>query len=162
MSKSPFFVKSKHRPFDFATCDDCGLALDDGSCEYFWNPNPRAILKRICGTCYAKRVAKREVGYDANARNHCDAIREEVRASRVEVDDRPAHGSNKRAGAVEVAGTRPEIMTLCEVADMLRLSRRTIYRRLEDGSIPACRVGSRWRFSRKVLNELFCGGTGVA
>ncbi len=42
----------------------------------------------------------------------------------------------------------PELMTLEEVADYLRVTRKTIYRLLEKRAIPSTRVGHQWRFDR--------------
>jgi excisionase family DNA binding protein len=41
------------------------------------------------------------------------------------------------------------LMTLREVARMLRLSRQTLYKMLKEGSIPAVKIGSQWRFERE-------------
>lgn len=45
-----------------------------------------------------------------------------------------------------------EFMTLEEVADYLRLTRKTIYRLLEKGVIPAWKVGRQWRFDKDSIN----------
>ena len=41
------------------------------------------------------------------------------------------------------------LMTLREVARMLRLSRQTLYKMLKEGSIPAVKIGSQWRFEQE-------------
>lgn len=46
-----------------------------------------------------------------------------------------------------------EILTLEEAASFLRLSKRSIYRLLKDGSIPAKKVMHKWRFEREQLRE---------
>lgn len=46
-----------------------------------------------------------------------------------------------------------ELMTLAEVADYLRVTQKTIYRLLEQGKIPATKVGRQWRFNRKTIDE---------
>lgn len=46
-----------------------------------------------------------------------------------------------------------EFMTLEEVARYLRVNKKTVYRRLADGSIPATRVGHLWRFDREKLDS---------
>ncbi len=44
-------------------------------------------------------------------------------------------------------------MTLEEVADYLRVTRKTIYRLLEKRAIPSTRVGHQWRFERGAVDE---------
>jgi excisionase family DNA binding protein len=46
-----------------------------------------------------------------------------------------------------------EVMTLYEVADYLRVTKKTIYRLLSRGSIPAAKVSHQWRFSRDSIDE---------
>ena len=46
----------------------------------------------------------------------------------------------------------PELMTLEEVADYLRVTRKTIYRLLEKRAIPSTRVGHQWRFDRGAVD----------
>lgn len=48
--------------------------------------------------------------------------------------------------------TIPEVMTVDEVAQYLRVSRSTVYRLLRDGEIPASKVGGYWRFRRHVID----------
>ena len=43
-------------------------------------------------------------------------------------------------------------MTLEEVADYLRLSKDTVYRMANAGTIPASKVGSQWRLRREDLD----------
>ena len=40
----------------------------------------------------------------------------------------------------------PELMTIEELERYLRFTRKTIYRLLKEGSIPATRIGNKWRF----------------
>ena len=40
------------------------------------------------------------------------------------------------------------ILTLRDVADLLTLSEKSIYRRAQRGEIPAFKVGGTWRFRR--------------
>ena len=44
-------------------------------------------------------------------------------------------------------------MTLQEVADYLQLSKDRIYRLAQTGSIPASKVGNRWRFRRERIDS---------
>ncbi|MBA7678613.1 hypothetical protein ES703_86891 [subsurface metagenome] len=46
-----------------------------------------------------------------------------------------------------------ELMTVEEVADYLRVTRKTIYRLLKQGSIPAAKVGHQWRFDKPLIDK---------
>ena len=46
-----------------------------------------------------------------------------------------------------------ELMTLQEVADYLRVTKKTIYRLLKQGRIPATKVGNQWRFEKTSIDE---------
>lgn len=46
-----------------------------------------------------------------------------------------------------------EFMTVDEVAHLLRVTKKTIYRLLERGDIPAVKVGRSWRFEKAAINE---------
>lgn len=48
---------------------------------------------------------------------------------------------------------RPELLTLREVAEYLRVSTRTAYQLARDGAIPAVRVGGQWRVPRAELER---------
>jgi excisionase family DNA binding protein len=48
-------------------------------------------------------------------------------------------------------GIRNEVLTPYQVAKILQIHTRTAIRRFEDGTIPAKKIGSRWRCSRKNL-----------
>jgi excisionase family DNA binding protein len=67
----------------------------------------------------------------------------------------------------------PEVMSVRELADYLRLSVHTVYRLAEQGKLPGRKVGKHWRFHRDVIvawlatyreeDALFgasCGGAG--
>jgi excisionase family DNA binding protein len=45
------------------------------------------------------------------------------------------------------------IMTLEEVASYLRLSRDTVYRLTQAGTIPAAKVGNQWRYRKEEVDE---------
>jgi excisionase family DNA binding protein len=45
------------------------------------------------------------------------------------------------------------LMTVKEVAALLRVSPQTLYKMLEQGSIPAVKIGSQWRFDRDQIRE---------
>ena len=46
-----------------------------------------------------------------------------------------------------------ELMTVQEAADYLRVTKKTIYRLLRQGKIPATKVGKQWRFDRAAIDE---------
>ena len=45
------------------------------------------------------------------------------------------------------------LLTVKEVASLLRVSAQTLYKMLEAGEIPAVKVGSQWRFDRDKIRE---------
>lgn len=46
-----------------------------------------------------------------------------------------------------------EVMTLREVAQYLKITERTLYRLVQEGKVPAFRVGNAWRFRRSDLDR---------
>ncbi len=46
-----------------------------------------------------------------------------------------------------------EIMTISQVAKYLQISEITTYRLVQEGKIPAFKVGRSWRIKREDLNE---------
>jgi len=72
-------------------------------------------------------------------------------------------GGGMSAGAVAM-GSRPlpvgaqqragRLLTVSEVADMLRINKSTVYRMAKQGRLPATRVGRQWRFRESVLEGL--------
>lgn len=54
-------------------------------------------------------------------------------------------------GAQERAG---KLLTVAEVADLLRINKSTVYRMAKQGRLPATRVGRQWRFRESVLEGL--------
>jgi len=46
-----------------------------------------------------------------------------------------------------------EILTIREVADYLKVTQRTLYRLVQDGKLPAFKVGNSWRFRREDLER---------
>lgn len=45
------------------------------------------------------------------------------------------------------------LLTVKEVAALLRVSAQTLYKMLEQGDIPAVKVGSQWRFERDKIRD---------
>ena len=56
-----------------------------------------------------------------------------------------------------VVATEPEFYTVQEVADRLRVSRKTIYRMAERGEIKAIRLGDVYRIPRESVEALVRG-----
>jgi excisionase family DNA binding protein len=54
-------------------------------------------------------------------------------------------GARARAG---------RLLTVAEVADLLRINKSTVYRMAKQGRLPATRVGRQWRFRESVLEGL--------
>lgn len=46
-----------------------------------------------------------------------------------------------------------DILTLEEVANYLRVTKRTLYRLAQEGVLPAFKLGGTWRFRRDELNQ---------
>ena len=42
----------------------------------------------------------------------------------------------------------PEVLTLREVASLLRVGEKTVYTLAQDGDLPGFKVGGQWRFRR--------------
>lgn len=51
----------------------------------------------------------------------------------------------------------PITLTTREVANILRVSDRTVQLLAEKGELPAVRVGKRWRFTREVIRKWVTG-----
>ena len=47
----------------------------------------------------------------------------------------------------------PELMTVKELERYLRFTRKTIYKLLKEGSIPAVKIGNKWRFDKEAIDE---------
>ena len=47
----------------------------------------------------------------------------------------------------------PDVMTLNEVADYLRIPRSTVYKLVREGRIPGQKVGRQWRFRRAIVEQ---------
>jgi len=48
---------------------------------------------------------------------------------------------------------KDDILTVRDVAEMLKLAEKTVYSLVADGDIPGFKVGGSWRFSRKELEK---------
>lgn len=47
----------------------------------------------------------------------------------------------------------PDVMTLNEVAEYLRIPRSTVYKLVREGRIPGQKIGRQWRFRRAVVEQ---------
>ena len=47
----------------------------------------------------------------------------------------------------------PDVMTLNEVAEYLRIPRSTAYKLVQEGRIPGQKVGRQWRFRRDTIDR---------
>lgn len=47
----------------------------------------------------------------------------------------------------------PELMTVEELEQYLRFTKKTIYRLLKQGEIPAVRIGNKWRFDKETIDK---------
>jgi len=47
----------------------------------------------------------------------------------------------------------PDVLTLNEVAEYLRIPRSTAYKLAQEGKIPGQKVGRHWRFHRTVVEQ---------
>ena len=54
----------------------------------------------------------------------------------------------------------PRFLTVAEVAELLRVSKMTVYRMVHAGDIPAVRVGRSFRVPQQVVDELLTSGIG--
>jgi len=61
----------------------------------------------------------------------------------------------KEYGAIYIGGQQDEsqVMTSVEAAKYLKMHVKTVCRLAKEGKIPAKKVGSEWRFLRKVLDS---------
>lgn len=56
----------------------------------------------------------------------------------------------------------PELLTVGEVADRLRVSEGTVYSLLRSGALPAVKIGSQWRVSADRLSLYLTSQTAEA
>jgi excisionase family DNA binding protein len=62
---------------------------------------------------------------------------------------------NQQYGAIYIGGEQDanQVMTSVEAAEYLKMHVKTVCRLAKEGKIPARKVGSEWRFLRKVLDN---------
>ncbi len=54
-----------------------------------------------------------------------------------------------------MADNFPEIMTIGETAQYLRISQSSLYKLAQDGRIPCQKVGRHWRFRKETIDHWF-------
>ncbi len=52
----------------------------------------------------------------------------------------------------------PRFLTVAEVADVMRVSKMTVYRMVHSGQLPAVRMGRSFRVPRKAVDDLINEG----
>ena len=60
----------------------------------------------------------------------------------------------KVGNSMEAAFMNKEIMTVSQVAEYLQLSEMTTYKLVQEGKLPAFKIGRHWRIKRDDLDEL--------
>lgn len=60
------------------------------------------------------------------------------------------------SGAAQTSGGRADgrLLTVSEVAEILRINKSTVYRMAKQGRLRATRVGRQWRFRKSVLDGI--------
>lgn len=54
----------------------------------------------------------------------------------------------------------PRFLTVAEVAELMRVSRMTVYRMVHSGEIPSVRVGRSFRVPQRAVEEMLSQGLG--
>lgn len=54
-----------------------------------------------------------------------------------------------------------KVFTLDEVADILKVTKRTLYNYVKDGKLPAVKMGKYWRVSQESLQAFISTGTPI-
>lgn len=57
-----------------------------------------------------------------------------------------------------VQQSAPRFMTVSEVADLMRVSKMTVYRLIHSGEMPAIRVGKSFRVPEAAVGQLIASG----
>ena len=72
------------------------------------------------------------------------------------------HKEEKGGDVVPTVESLPEIMTVLEVAEFLRLDQRTVsLRLLRSGLIHATKIGGKWRITRQAVESYLAGKDGA-
>ncbi|MDV5113950.1 helix-turn-helix domain-containing protein [Clostridium perfringens] len=78
------------------------------------------------------------------------------------LDSKDASMLQKLSRSLEETESKPDILNLTEVADLLRVSNQTIYNMIKDGRIKAVKFGREWRFNRKDIDSYINGSYDIA
>ena len=54
--------------------------------------------------------------------------------------------------------SRPQFVTVAEVAQLMRVSKMTVYRMIHSGELPAMRVGKSFRVPQAAVNQMIDAG----
>ncbi|RME06390.1 MAG: DNA-binding protein [Deltaproteobacteria bacterium] len=57
--------------------------------------------------------------------------------------------------------TNHDVLTVRDVAEYLKIDKRTVYKLAKEGKIPCSKIGRQWRFSRKQIMELISRPTTI-
>jgi excisionase family DNA binding protein len=68
-------------------------------------------------------------------------------------DDNDRPPESERVADTERGAAAVELLTVDEIAGLLRLSKMTIYRLIESGELPALRIGRSYRVHRDALAQ---------
>jgi len=52
-----------------------------------------------------------------------------------------------------MASNSSEVMTIVELSEYLKVSKSTLYKLAQEGSLPGQKVGKHWRFHRDVIDR---------
>ena len=77
-------------------------------------------------------------------------------AARTQTQSLPGAGEGNTASGAAAVTAAPggRLLTVSEVADLLRINKSTVYRMAKQGRLPATRVGRQWRFRKSVLDRI--------
>jgi len=56
---------------------------------------------------------------------------------------------------MENENTRDEILDIKQAAEYLKINERTLYKLVKNGGTPGIKIGGQWRFSKKILFNMF-------
>jgi excisionase family DNA binding protein len=62
-------------------------------------------------------------------------------------------GSGGSGGSAPGSGTAVQFLTVAEVAEIMRVSKMTVYRLVHSGELPAVRVGKSFRVPEQAVHE---------
>ncbi len=112
---------------------------------------PAADAERLDRAAFELKASKQDLVAGLVARYVDPATPEGLDALRTMAGGRELGRHECRAA--EPAPAAPEVLTLEETADLLRLGEAAARAAAEAGEIPGRRIGGRWRFSRRRLLE---------